>query len=266
LKERLLIGHDSSTRRSGFIGCQNLRVALSGTAAVHADTIRFYAALGITLRNVYSKTALSGICTIDMGGAPVVGAAGKAVPRVSLRVSAEGLLEVNGPNVFVGYQNGATHSGWFTTGDAATVSDNGDVTIAGNAANSFKLRSGVTIHPEAIELELRTSPVVSGAYVFGKGRDFVAALVAIEREALAATAKKLGQTVDEVAQSPETLQEVDAHIQRVNSRLPETHRIKKYRVIPREFSSRDNECTPTMLLNRAVVATKFANLSQELFQ
>jgi long-chain acyl-CoA synthetase len=168
--------------------------------------------------------------------------------------------------VYSGYQNGPTHTGWDTTRDAATVSDNGDVTIAGNAANSFKLRSGVTVHPEAIELELRTSPVVSGAYVFGKSRDFVAALLAIEREALAATAKKLGLTVDEVAQSPETLQEVDAHIQRVNSRLPEALRIKKYRVIPREFSSRDNECTPTMLLNRSVVATKFSNLSQELFQ
>ncbi len=101
--------------------------------------------------------------------------------------------------------------------------------------------------------------------MFGNGRDFVAAIVAIEREALSATAKKLGKTVDEVAQSPETLKEVDEHIHRVNAKLPESHRIKKYRVIPREFSFKDNECTPTMLLNRSVVATKFAALRAEIF-
>ncbi len=249
-----------------FIGCQNLRVALSGTAAVHVDTVRFYNALGITLRNVYSKTALSGVCSLDMGAVPTVGAAGKAVHKVQLRVSSEGLLEVSGPNVFAGYHNKPALNGWFATGDIASVAENGDVTIAGSAANSFKLKSGAVVHPEGIELELRSSPVVSGAYVFGKNRDFAAAIIAIEREALAATAKKLGVTTDEVAQSPETLQEVEAHVQRVNARLPEALRIKKYRVIPREFSSRDNECTPTMLLNRAVVQSKFASLTQEIFQ
>jgi long-chain acyl-CoA synthetase len=259
----LPIGVKEKLRR--FIGCHNLRVAISGSAPVHADTIRFYEALGITLRNMYTKSSLSGICTLDMGGSPLLGAAGKAVPQVQIRIAPTGAIEVFGANVFMGYHNKTAHSGWLQTGDAGSLTENGDLILLGHMANCFKLKNGVEIHPESIELELRTSPIISGAYVFGNGRDFVAAIVAIEREALAATAKKLGKTVDELAQSPETLNEVDLHVQRVNAKLPEAQRVKKYRVIPREFSFKDSECTPTMLLNRSVVATKFAALRAEIF-
>ena len=246
-----------------FIGCANLRVALTGTAHIHHDTIKFYAALGIVLRAMYSKTALSGIATLDMSDKVSAGSAGKAVPDVRLRLE-DGQLMVAGPNVFMGYLGKDKPGEWFATGDAATVSKEGDVKILGNLHNSFKLKSGAVVHPELLELQLRASPIISGACVFGEDREFPGAILAIERDALLSQAKKLNMTVDELAQSPDTLAAIDKHVQKVNIAINPKHRILKYRVIPREFVPND-EVTSTMLLCRSVVLSKFDQLINEMY-
>ena len=88
--------------------------------------------------------------------------------------------------------------------------------------------------------------------------------MAIERDALLSQAKKLNMTVDELAQSPDTLAAFDKHVQKVNIAINPKHRILKYRVIPREFVPND-EVTSTMLLCRSVVLSKFDQLINEMY-
>jgi long-chain acyl-CoA synthetase len=224
--------------------------------------VHFYEALGITLRSLYAKTALSGVATLDMDSKPLIGYAGKAVEGIKIRAT-NGILEVSGPNVFQGYVGKEAAGEWFSTGDAGEVDASGNVRVLGCAASSFKLKNGAVVHPEEIELKLRSSPLVAGVVCFGKGREFPGAILAIEREALASAAKRAGKTTDELAQSPETLSEIDKHVQEINKGLSDSHKVRKYRVIAREFTP--DEVTSTMLLQRSVVLAKYESLIEELY-
>merc|ERR1712232_782488 len=133
------------------------------------------------------------------------------------------------------------------------IDNDGNIQLFGRVDTSFKFHDGSLIHPELIELELKTSPLVSGSIVVGEDKTYLVALIAIERDALRTLAQKKNMSVDDLAASPEALALVDVHVKEVNKKLQPHLRVQKYKVIPREFSVREAEVTPTMLLNRSVL-------------
>jgi long-chain acyl-CoA synthetase len=105
-------------------------------------------------------------------------------------------------------------------------------------------------------------PIISSALVFGADCEHVAALIAVDREALATWAKERGVSVHV---SPETLARIDEHITGINARLPANAAVRRYKVLAREFSIRDGEVTPWLIPNRSVIFKKYATSIAECF-
>jgi long-chain acyl-CoA synthetase len=139
-----------------FIGCGSVRFTLSSTAAIHPQTVSFFGALGIRLRNLYAKASLSGVCTLDLDSRGTT--SGKPLPGIEVKV-VDGELQVKGPNVSQGCwgQPDTGPPDWTRTGDDALLDDHGALVVQGSIANCLRLKCGTLIHPELIELELRVS-------------------------------------------------------------------------------------------------------------
>lgn len=143
----------------------------------------------------------------------------------------------------------------------ASLDAQGRVRLAGRLDTQLTLRDGSAVAVEPLELELRASPYVSGAMVVAlSGGVALGALLALEREALSTLATAAGVPVNEFAASPAALRLVERHVQAVNATLPAAQRVAAFRVLPREFSVREGECSPSMQVNRAVCERKFADL------
>ncbi len=271
-----------------FIGCSRLRLGLSGNSVLHPSTIAFFRALDMNLLSIYTRTSLSGLCTFDDAANPAdvdVRRLGKPVPGVEIKISPEdGQVWVRGPNVCSAYygqtpfkvrrycsslQSQLTLVGkageWHPTGDVGSVDGSGRLMLEGRLDTQLTLKDGRKVFVEPIELELASSPFVSGAMVVGEGRDHIGAILALERDAFKELAAAAKTSVNEYALSAATLQMIDKHVQAVNAGLPAKQRVKAYKVLPREFSVREGECTPSMQVNRAFCNQKFKTLINSLF-
>jgi long-chain acyl-CoA synthetase len=242
--------------------------SISGGAPLGARLGHFYRGVGLTVYEGYGLTETSAAITVNQVNALKIGTVGKLVPGNSMRIADDGELLLRGGVVFHGYWHNeqatseSFDDGWFKTGDLGAVDEDGFLTITGRKKEIIVTAGGKNVAPAVLEDRLRSNPLISQAMVVGDAKPFIGALITIDPEAIEGwkqrNGKSAGSSVADLANDPDLLAEVDAAVKQANSSVSHAESIRKFRILPVDFTEDTGELTPTMKVKRKVVAEKFA--------
>ncbi|BBX96899.1 AMP-dependent synthetase/ligase [Mycobacterium lacus] len=242
--------------------------AVSGGAPLGSRLGHFYRGVGLTIYEGYGLTETSAAITANQIGALKIGTVGKPVPGNGLRIADDGELLVRGGVVFSGYWHNeqatdeAFTDGWFKTGDLGAIDEDGFLTITGRKKEIIVTAGGKNVAPAVLEDQLRAHPLISQAMVVGDNKPFIGALITVDPEALDGwkqrNSKPASASVGDLATDPDLVAEVDAAIKQANLAVSHAESIRKFRILPVDFTEDTGELTPTMKVKRTVVAEKFA--------
>jgi long-chain acyl-CoA synthetase len=251
----------------------NLKLAITGAAPIDPEIIRFFHAAGVPVLEAWGMTETSTGGTLNLPGTFRVGTVGQALPGVDLKTAEDGELLVRGPNVFQGYYKNqeATDEtiidGWLHTGDLASIDDEGYVTITGRKKELIITAGGKNITPVNIEALVKRNPLVSQCVVVGDRKPYLVALITLDQEALSRFAAGQG-TLDESAamtDSPVVREELEKHIEEVNSHFASVEQVKRFQILPADLSQEGGELTPTLKLKRPVISSKYEKEIEDLY-
>ena len=254
------------TIRSAF--GPRIKYLASGGAPISDDLLHFFNGIGIPMIQGYGMTETAAPFAFTRVEDLAIGSVGQPVPGSSVRISADGELEVKGQNVFRGYHNlpektaeALTADGWLRTGDLARIDDEGHITITGRAKDIIITAGGKNVSPIPMEQQISTCPIVEHAVVIGDGRPFVSALVTLDPEGVASwlPTQKLSAdlTLEEVASLPETTAEIQRYVDLANADVSRAESIRKFAVLPVRLTQ-DNDClTPSLKVVRPKVNQVF---------
>jgi long-chain acyl-CoA synthetase len=232
-----------------------LRLAVSGGAPLSRDIIEFFAACGVLILEGYGLSETTSGCTLNRPTDYRFGTVGKAIPGVEIATAPDGEIKIRGDIVFQGYHGRPdataevlTEDGWLLTGDVGVLDDDGFLTITDRKKEIIVTSGGKKIPPQNVENALKASGYVSQALLVGEGRPYLVALIAVDR----AEAAKVARTDEQVRAL------VARVVDEVNSHVGPTEQIKRFALLPREFSAEEGEVTPTLKLKRRVCEQHFA--------
>ena len=247
----------------------NCHASVSGGAPLGARLGHFYRGVGLTIYEGYGLTETSAAITVNQIDGLKIGTVGKLVPGNSMRIADDGELLVRGGVVFSGYWRNeqatdeAFTDGWFRTGDLGAVDEDGFLTITGRKKELIVTAGGKNVAPAVLEDQLRAHPLISQAMVFGDAKPFIGALITIDPEAFEGwkqrNSKASTASLADLATDPDLVAEVDAAVKQANQSVSHAESIRKFRILPVDFTEDTGELTPTMKVKRNVVAEKFAS-------
>ncbi|KWX69117.1 long-chain fatty acid--CoA ligase [Mycobacterium sp. NAZ190054] len=242
--------------------------AISGGAPLGARLGHFYRGVGLSIYEGYGLTETSAAITVNRVGDLRVGSVGKLLPGNSMRLGEDGELLVKGGVVFQGYwgndeETTAVFSdGWFHTGDLGSIDEDGFLTIVGRKKEIIVTAGGKNVAPALLEDRLRAHPLISQAMAVGDQQPFIAALITIDPEAFPGWkdrhGKDAGAAVADLADDPDLRAEIELAVKEANQAVSKAEQIRKFRVLPVDFTEDTGELTPTLKVKRKVVAEKFA--------
>ncbi|WP_197379775.1 AMP-dependent synthetase/ligase [Mycolicibacterium mengxianglii] len=250
--------------------------SISGGAPLGARLCHFYRGVGLTIYEGYGLTETSAAITVNQIGALKVGTVGKLIPGNSLRIAEDGELMVRGGVVFSGYWHNeqatadAISDGWFHTGDLGAVDDDGFLKIVGRKKEIIVTAGGKNVAPAVLEDQLRAHPLISQAMAVGDGQPFIGALITIDPEAFEGwkqrNGKDSGASVGDLTGDPDLRSEVDVAVKQANTAVSHAEQIRKFRILPVDFTEDTGELTPTLKVKRNVVAEKFAGEIEAIYK
>jgi len=251
-----------------------LRYAISGSAPLAARTAHFYMGVGIEIIEGWGLTETAAAASVNMVGATKIGTVGRVLPWTTVRVEDDGELTVKGPQVFAGYlgNQAATDEvlspdGWFRTGDLGSIDDDGYVTITGRKKEMLVTAAGKNVSPSQLEEIIGNHPLVSAAMVVGDQRPFVAALVTIDPDGLSFWRDQHQKTgeLGELATDPDLRAEIASSIAEANATVSRAESIRKFEILPVEWTVEGGQLTPSFKLKRRVVLTECADAVERLY-
>ena len=248
--------------------------SISGGAPLGARLCHFYRGVGATVYEGYGLTETSAAITVNRIGDMKVGSVGKPLPGNSIRVADDGEILVRGGVVFGGYWNDdaataeAVKDGWFHTGDIGTIDEDGFLHIIGRKKEIIVTAGGKKLAPEILEDQLRARPLISQAVAIGDARPFITALITIDPEALENWKHRRGKYggLQELTTDPDMVADVDDAIAQANKAVSHAEAIRKFRILPQDFTVETGELTHTLKVKRKVIAEKFAAEIEELYR
>lgn len=256
------------SKLTGALGGQ-CALAISGGAPLGARLGHFFRGIGITIYEGYGLTETTAAFAVNTPGNQSVGSVGRPLAGNSVRIAEDGEILLSGPVVFNGYWKNETataeaiEDGWFHTGDLGSVDADGYITITGRKKEILVTAGGKNVSPAQLEDHLRAHPLISQAIVVGDQQPFIGALITIDAEALPAWNERHGKPADtkvaDLLTDPDLTAEIDEAVAGANNLVSKAEAIKKYRLLPVDFSEETGELTPTMKLKRAVVYKSFAD-------
>ena len=244
------------------------RASISGGAPLGARLGHFYRGVGLTVYEGYGLTETSAAITVNRVDDLKIGSVGKLLPGNSMRLNEDNELLVKGGVVFSGYWRNEEETkavfsdGWFHTGDLGDIDDDGFLTIIGRKKAIIVTAGGKNVAPAILEDRLRAHPLISQAMAVGDAKPFVGALITIDPEAIDGwkerNAKNANASVGDLATDPDLIAEIDLAVKEANQAVSKAEAIRKFRILPVDFTEDTGELTPTLKVKRKVVAEKFA--------
>ncbi|MCA9606262.1 MAG: AMP-binding protein, partial [Myxococcales bacterium] len=279
LKHKILDGLVAAKIRDRFGG--RLKYAFSGGAAISKEVAEFIDALGITVYEGYGLTETSPIATANWPGARKIGSVGKPIPGVRVEIDRDvtedpkhGEIVVFGHNVMQGYHGLPeanaevfVDGGGFRTGDMGFIDDDGFLYITGRIKEQYKLENGKYVVPGPLEEHLQISGFINQAFIDGTNKPFNVALIIPDAPALTKWATENGISGDLAAlcehERVQALlrQEIDKH----SSEFKQFEKIKRFAVIPEEFTVENGLLTPKMSVKRRKVVEQYGDRMASLY-
>lgn len=271
LLDRLVI----SKLRHG-LGMDNVRFAITGAAAINPEILRFVHAIGIDLLEGYGQTEDNAPTSVNPPGRARIGTVGPPIPGLEVKFDSDGEILVRGPNVFKGYfknenatQETMTEDGFLRTGDVGEFDEAGYLKITDRKKDLFKTAGGKYIAPAEIEGKLKFAPLVGQAVVIGDNRPFPTALLTLDPDVAPTWAKGQGIEFDditELAENEKVLAAIQQIVDEVNSGLSQPEQIKKWTLLPRDFTQDAEEITPTLKVRRKTITEKYGDVIERMYK
>jgi long-chain acyl-CoA synthetase len=262
------------------LGMGRVRVAYTAGEAIGPDLFKFYRSIGVNLKQLYGSTETSVFVCIQPDGQVKSDTVGPAVPGVELKFTPERELLIRSPGLFKEYyknpaatEQAKDAEGWFHTGDAGYIDQDGHLKIIDRVKDVGKLADGTLFAPKYLENKLKFFPFVKEAVCFGQGRSRVCAFVNIDMDAVANWAEKRNMPYSgytDLASRDEVYDLVRECMERVNADLaqdPElaNAQIHRFLILHKELDPDDEELTRTRKVRRGFIAEKYAPLVAALY-
>ena len=236
-----------------------LRVGVSGAAPLSVDVMEFFHALGVPVIEGYGLTETASSATVNAPGDFRIGTVGRPVEGAEIRLDDDGEILIRSDAVFAGYYKEPeataavlTDDGWFRTGDVGEIDGEGFLRITDRKKDLIITAGGKNIAPQNLENALKSSRFVSHALVVGDRRPYVAALVTLDEAEIASSGRDGRELVQELVDD-------------VNRDRMRVEQIKRFAILPRDFSQEEGEVTPTLKLRRKVIHEHFADEIERLY-
>jgi long-chain acyl-CoA synthetase len=248
--------------------------AISGGAPLGERLGHFYRGIGFTVLEGYGLTESCAATAFNPWDRTKIGTVGQPLPGSTVRIADDGEVLLYGEHLFTGYWNNeaataeAMADGWFHTGDLGTLDEDGYLSITGRKKEIIVTAGGKNVAPAAIEDRIRADALIAECMVVGDARPFVAALITLDEEFLPRWAEqhgKTGRTAAELAGDPDLLAAVQHAVDEGNAAVSKAESVRKFRILPAQFTEESGHVTPSMKLKRNVVAAEFADQIEAIY-
>jgi long-subunit acyl-CoA synthetase (AMP-forming) len=257
------------------VGLDQSMIQVTAAAPIAPDTLEFFAGIGLPLDEVYGMTEDSGPATANPPDAIRMGTVGVALPGVEVKLADDGEILVRGGNISPGYYKDPEKTaetfdadGWLHTGDIGTADTDGYMKIVDRKKELIITAGGKNVSPSNLESLLKQHPLIGQACVIGDRRSYISALVVLDAEVVPGWAASNGvtfSTLPEFSREPRVHAEVQKAIDDANQHVSQVERIKRFVILPTEWTVDSEELTPTLKLKRRVIHEKYAEDIESLY-
>ena len=259
--------------RAGLGG--RVEAALSGGAPLSPRLGHFFRGAGINILEGYGLTETTAASSVNVRSAQKIGSVGRPIPGTRIKIASDGEVLIKGSIIMQGYwQNDEatkecmTEDGFFKSGDLGTIDDDGYLYIVGRKKEIIVTSGGKNVAPEILEDRLRAHTLVSQCMVVGDNKPFIAALITLDPDSLKSWAlsnKKGGASVAELAKDPALIDVIQAAVDEANKVVSRAESIRKFTILPVDFTIADGQLTAKLSVKRHVVNQQFAREIADLF-
>ncbi|MFF9910898.1 AMP-dependent synthetase/ligase [Streptomyces sp. NPDC013457] len=250
--------------------------AISGGAPLGERLGHFFRGIGFTVLEGYGLTESCAATAFNPWDRQKIGTVGQPLPGSVVRIADDGEVLLHGEHIFSGYWQNETATaealadGWFHTGDIGTLDEDGYLAITGRKKEILVTAGGKNVAPAVIEDRIRAHALVAECMVVGDGRPFVGALVTLDEEFLGRWAaehgKPAGATAASLRDDADLLAEVQRAVDDGNAAVSKAESVRKFRVLPSQFTEEAGHITPSLKLKRNVVAKDFADEIEGIYR
>ena len=272
-------------------GFGNLKFAISGAAPINPEILSFFQALDIPLYEGWGLTETTAGATLNYWNENnKIGSVGKIFPNTKIKVADDGELLLKGDNIMKGYYKNpdATNkeivNGWFHTGDVGKVDQDGFVFITGRKKEIYVSSSGKNIAPLVIEETMKSIPIVSQCFLVGDRRKFCSALFTLDVSVI--LRDKINIDIDKIPKDPalqikmleensykltdftenqEVVSDLQNQVDLLNKEFSNPEQIKKFTILPRDFTIDDGELTPTLKIRRKQINQNWSSDIESMY-
>jgi long-chain acyl-CoA synthetase len=252
-----------------------VRYAVSGGAPLGERLGHFFRGTGITVLEGYGLTESSAAATVNRPERIKIGTVGQPLPGVTVRIADDGEIYLGGPTIFGGYwhNDAATAEvladGWLRTGDMGELDDDGYLRVTGRKKELIVTAGGKNVAPAVLEDRIRAHPLVSQCLVVGDGRPYVACLITLDAESVDIWKARFPGLKDKavagLTEAPELLTELQAAVDEANKAVSRAEAVRRFRVLPGDFTEQDGYLTPSLKVRRNVIVKDFATDIEALY-
>ena len=272
------------------VGFGDLRFAVSGAAPINPDILKLFQFLEIPLFEGYGMTENTAGATLNYVGNNKIGSVGKAFPDTEVKIGNDGEILLRGDHVMKGYYNNdqATADtiidGWLHTGDVGAIDSEGFLSITGRKKEIYVSSAGKNIAPLVIEETMKSIPVISQCFLVGDARKFCSALFTLDVGAILrdkigldpneipkdplgqlAMLKENGHELSDFTESDDLKSEVQSQVDDLNGQFSNPEQVKKFLILPRDFTIDDGELTPTLKIRRKQINENWSDLIESMY-
>ncbi|HEY0692491.1 MAG TPA: AMP-dependent synthetase/ligase [Kribbella sp.] len=249
--------------------------AVSGGAPLGERLAHFFRGIGVPVLEGYGLTETTAALAVNLPDDIRIGTVGKPLPGVSVGVADDGELLFKGGQVMAGYwkNDEATAAaidadGWFHTGDLGEFDADGFIKITGRKKEILVTAGGKNVAPAVLEDRIRTHALISQCMVVGDGKPFIAALITIDPETIGAWAEKHGKSGDiaSLVDDKDLIAEVQTAVDDANSAVSKAEGIKKFAILPTDWTQQNGELSLKLSLRRHVVMKNYAEDVETLYK
>ena len=254
-----------------------LNTMVSGSAALHPRLSRIFCASGMMIMEGYGLTETSPVVSVGMYKNKMfkIGAVGKPIEHVEVKIAEDGEILIKGPNVMKGYYKDPERTAsvmtgdYFHTGDKGEFDQDGFLKITGRKKEMFKTSGGKYIVPTLLENELKESHFIEQAMVIGEGQKMPAVLIQLNfefmRDWIDKKHKNIGKSEQEIISSEVVKERIQKEIDKCNKNFGKWEQIKRFELTPDVWSIEAGHLTPTMKMKRDVIKEKYQDLYNKIY-
>ena len=272
------------------VGLDNIRYAATGAAPINPDILRFFHSLDIPLFEGYGMTENSAVATSNHHKYNKIGTVGIPQEGTEVKILNDGEILIKGKHVMKGYFNNieATNQdlrdGWLHTGDIGKIDSDGFLSITGRKKEIYVSSGGKNIAPLVIEETMKSITIVSQCFLVGDGRKYCSALLTLDlgvilrdkvgievhripKDPMAQMSllREKGAKIEDYTDNKDIFKDIEKLVIKLNGKFSNPEQIKKFSILPRDFTIDDGELTPTLKIRRKQIADNWSSVIESMY-